>query len=205
MLQRSLREWRVPFVALLVSTFVIAWQATSYDARISSLEESVARLEAAAAEAAGAPDAAIIAFNEFGFTLPLPDGVEVQSSGLAGGQAGREEGQLSAAVGGVGMALTWTKLTIPLKDAVQRALQVLVAAQPALKYEALNAGDMKVDTRPGSFEAFGVYDDNQTLMAIGVIGAWSCGTSTFAMTVVGEDPAAVESSYEGLTDGFKCP
>ena len=186
---------------------MIACQSDNNDARIRDLETRVGRLESGAGSAAAAatPLGKTVAFKDFGFTLPVPDGVAVKSAGLGGGQAGREEGQLSAVAGGVTMALIWTKQSIPPKDAVQGALQVLVSAQPALKFRALNEGDMKVDTRSASFGAFGAYDDKQTLTSVGVIGAWSCGTGTFSMTVVGANQTAVESSYKGFADGFKCP
>lgn len=193
---------------LLLSSFaaLIIGCGSKDDARVTDLETRVARLEAnTSSGAAAAPVGKTVAYKEFGFTLPIPEGVEVKSGGLGGAKPSRDEGQLSAVAGGVTMAMIWTKQEIPAKDAVQGGLQVLISAQPSLQFRALNQGDIAVDGRAAAFGAFGAYDDRQALKSVGVIGAWSCGSGTFSMTVVGANQAAVESSYKGFTDGFKCP
>lgn len=177
------------------------------DDRIANLEGRIDRLEAAAKVSAGASSTPIgktITYKEFGFSLPVPEGVDVKPAGLGAAKASKDEGQLTVSAGGVTMALIWTKQTIAPKDAVQGALQVLVSAQPALAFRPLSEGDMKVDNRAAAYGAFGAYDKQQTLSSVGVIGAWSCGGGTFSITVVGANQAAVESSYTGFTDGFRC-
>ena len=186
----------IAFLAVVASTLMFS--------RLRDLEARVQRLESS--ELNPAADAAqVVTFSDFGFTLPLPDGADMNSSGLAGGPAGREEGQLVVVAGGVRMTLTWRKQYVALRDAVQDASKVLASAQPALKFRGVNEGDMTVDTRSASFEALEAYDNKEALVAAAVIGAWSCGTGTFLLTVAGTNQDDVDSTYGGLTDGFKCP
>ncbi|TAK74709.1 MAG: hypothetical protein EPO16_10325 [Dehalococcoidia bacterium] len=198
---------RALLLVLGVAAVALSACGSKDDDRIADLEGRVDRLEAAAkvsASASPTPVGKTTTYKEFGFSLPVPEGVEVKSAGLGTAKASKDEGQLTMSAGGVTMALIWTKQTIAPKDAVQGALQVLVSAQPALTFRPLSEGDMKVDNRTAAYGAFGAYDKQQALSSVGVIGAWSCGGGTFSITVVGANQAAVESSYTGFTDGFRC-
>lgn len=142
-------------------------------------------------------------YREHGFTLPVPDGVELQVAGIGGGEASDESGQLTASAGGVTMVLIWTSAGLAPGVAVQGAFEVLQASA-ALDFRALNEGDIEVDGESGVFGAFAA-EDGDTVLGIGLIGGWTCGEApTYSITVIGADPDSVQGSFEGFTNGFKC-
>lgn len=205
---RIVAAGRTAAVTIFATGMLLAACSSADARRIADLEARVGRLEATTATrtlSQPGPVGKSVVFNEFGFSLPVPEGTEVRSAGLSGAKASKDEGQLTAVAGGVTMALIWTKQTVAPKDAVQGALQALISAQPALAFRPLNEGTTQVDGRPAAFGAFGAYDNQQTLASVGVIGAWACNAGTFSMTVVGANRSAVESSYQGFTNGFRCP
>lgn len=84
---------------------------------------------------------------------------------------------------------------------------MLQASQPGLTFRPVNQGEIKIDGQTGAYGAFGALDKNEQLVSVGAIGAWSCGANspTYAMTVAGTNQQATEASFQGFTNGFKCP
>ena len=147
------------------------------------------------------------AYKEYGFTLPLPQGGAVQTAGISGNaNASKDQGQLTAFAGGVGMVLIWTKQTIEPTQAVQGAFEVLQASQPSGVFRPVNQGTLTVDSQTGQYGSFAALDKDQKVISIGAIGSWSCKNSqNFVMTAVGANQQDVETSFQAFSTGFKCP
>ena len=172
---------------------------------VESLKASVAKLEKATGLATPEPRK-VSEFKDFGFKLPLPDGLQVQTAGLAGAaKASNDEGQLTASSGGVGMVLIWTKKSIDNKAAVQGAFELPQSSQPTLEFKPVSQGDLKVDSQTGVFGSFAAQDKQQKVAAVGAIGSWACKGQVYTLTVAGSNQQAVEGSFSGFSSGFKCP
>lgn len=178
------------------------------EADVQSLRDDVLELrqqvEALQAGTTEAPATAITTFTDYGFTLPVPEGLELQVAGIGGAEASADAGQLTASSGGVTMVLIWTSEELTAGQAVQGAFEVLQASSAELDFRPLNEGDLEVGGQVGSFGAFGA-EDGDTVLGIGLIGGWTCGAApTYSITVIGRDLEPVQSSFEGFTSGFAC-
>jgi outer membrane murein-binding lipoprotein Lpp len=182
---------------------------TGLEADVQSLRDDVLELrQQVEALQAGttteAPATAIMTFTDYGFTLPVPEGLELQVAGIGGAEASADAGQLTASAGGVTMVLIWTSGDLTAGQAVQGAFEVLQASSADLDFRPLNEGDLEVDGQVGSFGAFAA-EDGDTVLGIGLIGGWTCGAApTYSITVIGRDLEPVQSSFEGFTSGFAC-
>ena len=205
-----LKRLMTALAALAASVFVLSGCSGGGDAAlkkdVDELKASVAKLEKATGLATPEPRK-VSEFKDFGFKLPLPDGLQVQTAGLAGApKPTNDEGQLSASSGGVGMVLIWTKKSIDSKAAVQGAFELLQSSQPTLEFKPVSQGDLKVDSQTGVFGSFAAQDKQQKVAAVGAIGSWSCkGGQVYTLTVAGANQQAVEGSFAGFSSGFKCP
>ncbi len=171
-------------------------------ADVDALKQQVQELQVSVTDAAAPPP--VTTFTDYGFTLPVPDGLELQVAGIGGEEASIDAGQLTASAGGVTMVLIWTSGGLTATQAVQGAFEVLQASTSGLDFRPLNEGELEVAGQVGSFGAFAAEGDG-TVLGIGLIGGWTCGTApTYSITVIGQDLDPVQSSFEGFTNGFGC-
>lgn len=195
-------------LALVASVFLVACGDTSKDKKdVTALGEQLATLkqQVDALQAIVNPTPVPTeAFADFGFTFPVPSTLAIEVAGIGTDPASPKAGQLAANAGGVSMVLIWTSEDLTPEQAVQGSFQVLQASTPNLVFQAVNQGVITVDKQVGAFGAFSAFNGQQTA-GIGLIAGWSCGAGpTFALTVVGQDLASIESSFNGLTSGFSC-
>ncbi len=146
-----------------------------------------------------------VEYREHGFTLPVPEGVEVRTAGIGEANATPQQGQLAVTTGEVSMVLIWTSGELTAAEAVQGAFEVLQASQPDLNFQPVNQGEITVGGETGAFGTFGALDANEAVLGIGLIGGWSCPAGpTFSMTVAGTALATVETLFTSFTENFRC-
>ena len=201
----SLR-WKTSLAVMLLGSVVLTGCSVMGDTAlkkdVSDLKESVAKLQAVIAPT----PVKLAVYKQYGFTLPLPDGLVPQTAGIGSASPSNDQGQLTSSVGGVSMVLIWTKQKMEPAEAVQGAFEVLKAAQPAVVFRPVNQGEIKVDGQAGQYGAFAALDKNEKVISTGAIGGWSCKNgANFTMIVSGAVQAAVEGSFQGFSNGFKCP
>lgn len=200
--------------ALTSVALVGCTDTSALEARVKALEEKSAKVEQAAAPkttaaapaAPAAPAGPVIGeYKDYGFSLPVPQGVQVKAAGIGTAAASKPEGQITATAGKTSMVLVWTSAKATPEASVQGAFQVLAASQAAMTFQPLNEGEFKVDARDGAFGAFGALNKDKAVVGVGVIGGWSCSDGrSFALTVAGDDLAQVQSSFAGFTGSFRC-
>ena len=168
---------------------------------LAALQQQVDKLQ----ELVAPTPVKLATYKEYGFTLPLPPGV--QTAGLSGNEkASNDQGQLTSFGGGVGMVLIWTKQKMEPAQAVQGAFEVLQASQPSGVFRPVNQGELTIDSQIGQYGSFAALDQNEKVISIGAIGSWGCKNGqNFVMTAVGANQQAVETSFQGFSTGFKCP
>ncbi|RLT41500.1 MAG: hypothetical protein DWI58_08540 [Chloroflexi bacterium] len=199
-------RWKISVALMLLSLVVLTGCSNKEDSAlkkdVSDLKESVAKLQAAIAPT----PVKLAVYKQYGFTLPLPDGLVPQTAGIGSASPSNDQGQLTSSVGGVSMVLIWTKQKMEPAEAVQGAFEVLKAAQPAVVFRPVNQGEIKVDGQAGQYGAFAALDKNEKVISTGAIGGWNCKNgANFTMIVSGAVQAAVEGSFQGFSNGFKCP
>lgn len=218
-LHLSRSAWRpIPFVllagAILVGLVMSACTSGDDSDRVRDLEARIATLEAdldaarAAAPAAGdaaAPAAppATERIDGFGFALAVPADVQFQAVGTSGSEATEEAGQVAASDGSVSMSLLWATATLTPEETVVGAFDLLRAAAADLLLQPTNQGAMTVDGQVGAFGTFQAQEAG-AVRSVGIVGGWSCGARSFALTVLGVEVATVEQAFAGLVEGFSC-
>jgi hypothetical protein len=141
-------------------------------------------------------------FDEFGFTLNLNRGADVQTAG----SPSTEQGALSFAYGEVNTVLTWTPqadtFALALVDATYDLIQ---SNQPGRSFETLSDGEINVDGEAGVFLGFKTVDAPGNASG-GLIGSWACQASdtAFTLTLTGTNTALVQVRFDELTDNFGC-
>ena len=141
-------------------------------------------------------------FDEFGFTLSLDRGADVQTVG----SPSVEQGALSFAYGEVNTVLTW----VPQGDTAALALvdatyDLIQSNQPDLTFETLSDGEINVDGEPEVFLGFKAVSASGDASG-GLIGSWACRVSKtgFTLTLTGADTAVVQVHFDEILDKFSC-
>jgi len=147
-------------------------------------------------------------YNQYGFGLPVPSGLEVLTAGLTGPDASKDNGSLLATSGGISLFLVWSTVAPPLTPAesVIGAFEVLESLTGGT-FEPQGAGEgLTVDSQPGSYATFVTRDAQDEIEGIGIIGGWICPNDgrSYAITVTGRELDTVQQSLVYLTNGFRC-
>ncbi len=212
------RTWR-RFVPLLVAAIMFGLSATACTSgdesdRVRDLEAQIAALEAdlEAARSAASPDGGTSTpvatpaphrIDTFGFVFTVPSGVMPETAGTSGPEATAAAGQITAADGSVSASLLWATASLTPEEAVVGAFDLLRAAASDLVLQPTNQGAFEVDGQPGAFGAFQVQEAG-SVQSVGIVGGWSCGERSFALTVLGADVATVEQAFAALVESFSC-
>ena len=144
----------------------------------------------------------------YGFAFPLPSTIEATYTGISTDEATADEGTLLASAGGISVLLLWRTDDTPLTptESVVGSFQVLQASTGA-DFASSAAGDegFVVDDQQAAYATFSATEDGETI-GVAVIAGWTCGNSgrSFALTVSGVSPTAVNESFFGLVEGFEC-
>ena len=146
-------------------------------------------------------------FSDFGFTLKLDRGAEVQTAGLTEPEPSITQGRVAFTYGGVNTNLVWgppqdrTALTF-LAD----TYNFLRASQPAVTFGSISDGEISVNEQSGVYGGFKAVDNNGSAVGGGLIGAWICGDNetAFRMTLTGADATVVQLRFDRLLENFAC-
>jgi hypothetical protein len=147
-------------------------------------------------------------FDEFGFSLSLDRGADVQTAGWILPEPSAQQGLLSFSTGGVNVILTWlppagnTALTM-----VGDTYDIVTAQQPGLIFETIRDGGITVGGQTGVFGGFRTSGASGTAVGGGIIGSWICPEpdTGFSLTVTGADATIVQIRFDRLIDNFACP
>ena len=146
-------------------------------------------------------------YADYGFSLKLDLGAEVQATGWTEPEPSLTQGIIAFAYGGVNTNLVWgppenrTALTF-LAD----TYNVLRASQPAVTFETISDGDLLISEQEGVYGGFKAIDNGGASLGGGLIGAWVCGDNetAFRMTLTGEDATVVQLRFDRLLENFAC-
>ena len=146
-------------------------------------------------------------FSDFGFTLKLDRGAEVQTAGWTEPEPSITQGIVAFTYGGVNTNLVWgppqdrTALTF-LAD----TYNILRASQPTVTFDSISDGEISVNEQPGVYGGFKAVDTNGSAVGGGLIGAWICGDNetAFRMTLTGADATVVQLRFDRLLENFAC-
>lgn len=158
-------------------------------------------------EAEAGESALLTLYADYGFSLKLDLGAEIQASGWTEPGPSVTQGIIAFTYGGVNANLVWgppedrTALTF-LAD----TYNILRASQPTVTFESISDGDLLISDQEGVYGGFKAADDSGASIGGGLIGAWICGDSetAFRMTLTGEDATVVQLRFERLLENFAC-
>ena len=146
-------------------------------------------------------------YSEYGFTLNLDLGADVQTTGWTEPEPSEAQGLASFVYGGVISSLVWS----PSESRTPLALlassyNALRAAQPTLTFESISDGEIIVSGQTGAFGGFKALDSGGATLGGGLIGAWNCANDTaYRMTLTGADATVVQLRFDRLLENFTCP
>jgi hypothetical protein len=146
-------------------------------------------------------------YSEYGFTLNLDLGADVQSPGYSESAPSETQGLASFVYSGVTVGLVWSPSNskAPL-EFVAASYNNIQAAQPGINFESISGGDITVSGQTGAFCGFKAVDSNGTAIGGGLIGAWNCANdSAYRMTLTGADATVVQLRFDRLLENFACP
>ena len=157
--------------------------------------------------AAEVESALLTSYADYGFTLKLDLGAEIQASGWTEPEPSLTQGIISFAYGGVNTNIVWgppeerTPLTF-LAD----TYNLLRASQPAVAFESISDGEISISEQEGVYGGFKAIDNGGASLGGGLIGAWVCGDSetAFRMTITGDDATVVQLRFDRLLKNFAC-
>lgn len=183
-----------------------ASSSEDYEALAAQFETLEARVDELAGLLATPTPVSVLTYSDYGFSIPIPESVEVRTAGLTTDSPSSEAGTLAASAGGTAVLLLWSSDGLNSSEAVQSAFDVLQQATPNMDYVVSSVGDLSVDGEDGDFGSFAALSADNELLGIGLIGGWVCGSTgrTYALTVTGAERTPVQSSFARLTDEFKC-
>lgn len=149
----------------------------------------------------------LTSYADYGFSLKLDRGAEVQTAGWTEPEPTMAQGIVAFTYGGVNTNLVWgppqerTALTF-LAD----TYNILRASQPAVTFDSISDGEISVNEQPGVYGGFKAVDSNGSAVGGGLIGAWICGDNetAFRMTLTGEDATVVQLRFDRLLENFAC-
>ena len=132
-------------------------------------------------------------YSEYGFTLNLDLGADVQSTGYSESAPSETQGLASFVYSGVTVGLVWSpsnsKAPLEFVAALYYDIQ---AAQPGINFESISGGDITVSGQTGEFGGFKAVDGGGTAIGGGLISAWNCSNDiAYRMTLTGADATAV--------------
>lgn len=102
------------------------------------------------------------------------------------------------------MLIFWSGLEKDAKVLVRNGFEAMKASQPAIVFFPNNQGDITVDGQKAAFGIFDMLNRDGVIVGYGLLGGWACGSTGYSLTLVGQDLDAVETSFTGLTEGFRC-
>ena len=146
-------------------------------------------------------------YSEYGFTLSLDLGADVQTTGWTEAEPSVTQGLASFVYGGVTVSLVWSPVAArsPL-EFLASTYNVLRAAQSGITFESISDGGITVSDQQGVFGGFKAVDSAGATLGGGLIGAWNCGDdSAFSMTLTGADATVVQLRFDRLLENFSCP
>jgi hypothetical protein len=150
----------------------------------------------------------IVQYHEYGFSLPVPQNVQVTAAGLSGDAATRDSGSIVASAGGTSVLLVWSDPTPPLtpQESVMSAFDVLQSLTQTASEPQRAGADLTVDGEPGAYGTFVARDGAGNVEGAGIIGGWVCSNDdrSYAMAVTGATSDAVQQSFVALAGGFTC-
>ena len=157
--------------------------------------------------AAETQSALLTSYADYGFTLKLDLGAEIQASGWTEPGPSLTQGIISFAYGGVNANIVWgppegrTPLTF-LAD----TYNLLRASQPAVAFESISDGEISISEQEGDYGGFKAVDNGGESLGGGLSGAWVCGDSetAFRMTITGDDATVVQLRFDRLLENFAC-
>lgn len=146
-------------------------------------------------------------YSEYGCTLNLDLGADVQSAGYSESAPSETQGLASFVYSGVTVGLVWSPSNskAPL-EFVAASYHNIQAVQPGINFESISGGDIIVSGQTGAFCGFKAVDSNGTAIGGGLIGAWNCANdSAYRMTLTGADATVVQLRFDRLLENFACP
>ena len=170
-------------------------------------ESVVAEVLDPEADAEESETALLTSYADYGFTLKLDLGAEVQAAGWTEPEPSLAQGIMAFTYGGVNANIVWgphqdrTPLTF-LAD----TYNVLKASQPAVTFESISDGNISVNDQTGVYGGFKAVDASGSSIGGGLIGTWICGDAetAFRMTLTGEDATIVQLRFDRLLENFAC-
>ena len=173
-----------------------------------SVTLEVNRHEAAPEAAAETAESTLpTSYAEYGFSLKLDLGAEIQAAGWTEPEPSLTQGIIAFTYGGVKTNIVWgspedrTALTF-LAD----TYNLLRASQPSVTFESISDGDISISDQEGVYGGFKAADNSGASLGGGLIGAWICEDSetAYRMTLTGEDATVVQLRFDRLLDNFAC-
>lgn len=141
-------------------------------------------------------------FDDFGFSLGVERGANVQ----AGATATPQQGVVTFAYGGINTIMIWT----PPGEAgpvrlVAGAYSLLQRSQQTLSFETISDGRIVVVGEPGVFLGFKAVDASGFARG-GLIRSWTCEASgtSFTLALTGNDAVLVQVRFDELIRNFAC-
>ena len=168
-----------------------------------TLPETLIQAAAGAGADQESAGALVTTFDQFGFTLTMDLGSEVQT---AQGSAG-EQGAISFPLGEVNSVLTWVPQegNSPLA-LVSGTYEILKANQTGVSFDSINDGEITVNGQQGVYLGFKSTDDTGASLGGGLIGAWACageGTA-YTLTLTGVDVGILQIRFDRVLENFSC-
>ena len=132
-------------------------------------------------------------YSEYGFTLNLDLGADVQSAGYSESAPSETQGLASFVYSGVTVGLVWSSSNSKASlEFVAASYNDIQAAQPGINFELISGGDITVSGQTGAFGGFKAVDCGGTAIGGGLISDWNCSDDTdYRMTRTGADATAV--------------
>ncbi len=146
-------------------------------------------------------------YSDYGFTLNLDLGADVQTTGWTESEPSETQGLASFTYGGITTSLVWGPTES--RDSLSflaSSYNVLRAAQPSVTFESISDGSITVSGQMGSYGGFKALDSGGATLGGGLIGTWNCANDTaYRMTLTGADATVVQLRFDRLLENFSCP
>ncbi|PKB81121.1 MAG: hypothetical protein BZY88_07090 [SAR202 cluster bacterium Io17-Chloro-G9] len=143
-----------------------------------------------------------LTYNEFGFSLQLDQGAEIQNAGTPS----ESQGLISMGLGEVNALLSWLpRGNNEVLALVNTTYDLLQDSQPGVTFETLQDGEISAGGESGVFLGYRSTDSSGAAQP-GLIGSWICvdAETAFTLTLRGNDPTLVQLRFDRLLDTFAC-
>ena len=141
-------------------------------------------------------------YDEFGFSLQLDRGADIQNAF----EPSETQGLISFGLGEVNALLSW----LPEGDnnvltLVDTTYELLRDSQPDVAFERLRDGEISSSGEPGVFLGYRAVESSGATRG-GLIGSWTCNDTgtAFTLTLRGTDATLVQIRFDRLLDTFAC-